>query len=74
MICLSFYTYIGAFIWTGTFIYLGKVLGPQWEHFHISLKKYLLIGSVMVIILFVIIYILKKVQIKNQGNDYGWSR
>ena len=60
----AIYAYIGAFIWTGTFISLGKVLGPQWEHFHTSLKKYLLIGSVMVIILFVIIYILKKYRLK----------
>ena len=60
----AIYAYIGAFIWTGTFISLGKLLGPQWEHFHTSLKKYLLIGSVMVIILFVIIYILKKYRLK----------
>ena len=58
------YAYIGAFIWTGTFISLGKLLGPQWEQFHTSLKKYFFVGSVIVIILFVIIYILKKYKFK----------
>ncbi|MDA8224160.1 MAG: DedA family protein, partial [Desulfitobacterium hafniense] len=26
--------YIGAFIWAGTFISLGKILGSNWEKFH----------------------------------------
>ena len=60
----ALYAYIGAFIWTGTFISLGKLLGPQWEQFHASLKKYFLIGSIIVIILFVIIYILKKYKLE----------
>ena len=60
----AIYAYIGAFIWTGTFISLGKLLGPQWEQFHTSLKKYLFVGNVMVTILFVIIYILKKYRVK----------
>lgn len=58
------YAYIGAFIWTGTFISLGKLLGPQWEQFHTSLKKYFFVGSVIVIILFVIIYFLNKYRLK----------
>jgi membrane protein DedA with SNARE-associated domain len=28
------YAYSGAFLWAGTFITLGKVLGPKWEVFH----------------------------------------
>ncbi len=54
------YAYIGAFIWTGTFITLGKLLGPQWEQFHTSLKKYLFVGSIIVILLLAMIYVLKK--------------
>ncbi|MFY4775595.1 VTT domain-containing protein [Metabacillus sp. RGM 3146] len=53
------YAYIGAFIWTGSFISLGKLLGPKWEQFHSSIKKYLLIGSLIAIILFALIYIYK---------------
>lgn len=60
----ALYAYIGAFIWTGTFISLGKLLGPQWEQFHTSLKKYFFVGSVIVILFFVIIYILKKYKLK----------
>ena len=46
----ALYAYSGAFIWTGTFISLGKLLGPQWEQFHASIKKYFFIGSIIVII------------------------
>lgn len=58
----ALYAYIGAFIWTGTFISLGKLLGPQWEQFHTSVKKYFFIGSVIVII--AIIYVLKNYKLK----------
>ncbi|MEH7386371.1 VTT domain-containing protein [Bacillus sp. JJ1521] len=58
------YAYSGAFIWTGTFITLGKLLGPQWEQFHTSIKKYLFVGSVFAIAILVIIYLLKKYKLK----------
>ncbi|MGX9134125.1 VTT domain-containing protein [Rummeliibacillus sp. JY-2-4R] len=64
----AIFAYIGAFIWTGTFITLGKVLGPQWEQFHTSLKKYLFAFSIIFIILLVIIYVLKKYR----GNIKEW--
>lgn len=51
--------YIGAFLWTGTFISLGKVLGGNWEKFHASVKKYLIIGSIVLGITIVIIYLYK---------------
>ncbi|MBS4189490.1 VTT domain-containing protein [Bacillus sp. FJAT-49705] len=60
----AIYAYLGAFIWTGTFIFLGKLLGPQWELFHDSLKKYFFVGSVIFIFLFVFIYILRKYKVK----------
>lgn len=31
--------YIGAFIWTATFISLGKVLGANWEKYHALIKN-----------------------------------
>ena len=46
----NFYAYSGAFIWTGTFISLGKLLGPPWEQFETSIRKYFFVGSVIVII------------------------
>lgn len=49
--------YIGAFIWTGTFISLGKVLGPNWEKFHTGIKRYLVIGSIILGVTIVIAYL-----------------
>ena len=51
--------YIGAFIWTTTFISLGKVLGVNWERYHGLLKKYLLIGSLIIAVIIILIYIYK---------------
>lgn len=51
--------YLGAFIWTATFISLGKVLGANWERYHNLLKKYLLIGSLVIAVIIVIIYLYK---------------
>ncbi|MFC7392052.1 VTT domain-containing protein [Scopulibacillus cellulosilyticus] len=62
----ALYAYIGAFLWTGTFISLGKLFGPQWEQFHSSIKKYFLIGSIIVIIILALFYLFRyyKLQIK----------
>jgi len=48
--------YFGAFIWTTTFISLGKVLGPNWDKFHSYISKYLIIGSLIVSLILIIIY------------------
>lgn len=49
--------YFGAFIWTATFISLGKVLGAKWDKYHILMKKYLLIGSILIAIIILLIYL-----------------
>jgi membrane protein DedA with SNARE-associated domain len=51
--------YLGAFIWTATFISIGKVLGPNWEKFHSYISKYLIIGSVGISIILISIYVYK---------------
>ena len=51
--------YIGAFIWTTTFISLGKFLGVNWGRYHSLFKKYLLIGSLIVAVIIIIIYLYK---------------
>ena len=48
--------YLGALIWTSTFISLGTVLGPNWDKFHSSIKKYIIIGSLIIACIFIIIY------------------
>ena len=52
----ALHAYLGALIWTSTFISLGKVLGPNWDTFHGYLKKYLIIGSLIVAFILIIIY------------------
>ncbi|MFA1739576.1 DedA family protein [Lysinibacillus fusiformis] len=57
----AFFAYTGAFIWTFTFITLGKVLGEKWRFVGYYLSHY----SIYVILLFVLVmlmvyYLLKK--------------
>jgi membrane protein DedA with SNARE-associated domain len=48
--------YLGALLWTSTFVSLGKFLGPNWDRFHGSVKKYLIISSLAVGVILVFIY------------------
>ena len=52
--------YIGAFIWAGTFISLGKILGSNWEKFHGEIKKYLIIGGIILAIVLLCFYFYRK--------------
>lgn len=52
-------SYLGALIWTATFISLGKVLGPNWHTFHSPILKYLIIGSLIIAFILIIIYTYK---------------
>ena len=63
--------YFGALIWTSTFISLGRLLGPNWQKFHNYISRYLIIGSLVVSITFIIIYAYRnhKVQIM----DYTYN-
>src|SRR5665647_284945 len=54
------YAYTGAFLWTGTFITLGKLLGPKWEVYHRLITRYLIIAGVIALIIFIVIYLYKK--------------
>ncbi|MET1248897.1 DedA family protein [Sporolactobacillus sp. STCC-11] len=40
------FAYIGVFLWTGTFLSLGYVLGPQWDNYQGDIKKWLVLASV----------------------------
>jgi membrane-associated phospholipid phosphatase len=54
------YAYSGAFLWTGTFITLGKLLGPKWEVYHKLITRYLIIAGVIALLAFIVIYLYKK--------------
>lgn len=48
--------YIGAFLWTFTFISLGKVLGANWDKYHSLMTRYLIIFSLIAAVIIVVIY------------------
>ena len=51
--------YIGAFIWTTTFISLGDFFGINSGRYHGLFKKHLLIGSLIVAAIIILIYLYK---------------
>lgn len=52
----AFNAYLGAFLWTSTFISLGKILGNNWEKYHVLIKKYLILGSIIIAVIIIGIY------------------
>ncbi len=61
-IIFSTFSAIGSLVWVSTFILLGKMLGPNWKVFHEIVKKYLILGSIILAVLLVIFYLVKKFQ------------
>jgi membrane protein DedA with SNARE-associated domain/membrane-associated phospholipid phosphatase len=55
----SVYAYFGAFVWTFTFISLGKVLGSNWEKYHGLMTKYLVIIGLITAAIIMIVYFCK---------------
>ncbi|WP_051348721.1 VTT domain-containing protein [Peribacillus kribbensis] len=43
----SIFAYIGVTLWTGAFIWLGDIMGPKWDQFEGEIKKWLVLGSVL---------------------------
>ncbi|HVI41325.1 MAG TPA: DedA family protein, partial [Anaerovoracaceae bacterium] len=62
--------YVGAFVWAGTFISLGKILGANWEKYHAPIKKYFIIIGIISGLILLAIYLFKgfKEQIKASLN------
>jgi membrane protein DedA with SNARE-associated domain len=48
--------YLGAIIWVTTFIYLGKIIGPKWEKYHIALTRYFILGGIILCMLMLLYY------------------
>ncbi|SFG15889.1 VTT domain-containing protein [Sporolactobacillus nakayamae] len=40
------FAYSGVFLWTGTFLSLGYVLGPQWDKYQGEIQKWLVLASI----------------------------
>ncbi|MED1203471.1 VTT domain-containing protein [Heyndrickxia acidicola] len=41
------FSYIGVFLWAGTFIFLGYSLGPKWDKYQGEIKKWLVLASII---------------------------
>jgi membrane protein DedA with SNARE-associated domain len=59
--------YIGAVIWSGTFISLGRVLGDNWEKYHGPIKKYLIILGIIIGMVLAVIYLFKSFKAQLQS-------
>jgi membrane-associated phospholipid phosphatase len=57
-IYLSF-AVLGSLIWVSTFIILGKMLGPKWEIVNGLIKQYLLVGSIILVFIIALAYLVK---------------
>lgn len=55
----TFFSYIGAVIWVGTFVTLGKILGPKYKLIETAAKEYVLILIVAIAVIVVFYYIVK---------------
>ena len=51
--------YIGAVVWSGTFISLGRLLGANWEKYHGPIKKYFLIAAIISGLILSAVYLFK---------------
>lgn len=49
--------YTGAFIWTFTFITLGKLLGADWDKYHVLMTKYMMILGIIAAVIMCGLYI-----------------
>ncbi|MCO7125864.1 DedA family protein [Sporolactobacillus shoreicorticis] len=52
------FAYIGVFLWTGTFITLGYVLGPEWDRYQDDISKWLVLTSIflgIVLLIYIVI-------------------
>lgn len=52
----SVFANIGVLLWVGVFISLGNLLGPRWDMYEAEIKKWLLLGSILIAVI-ALIYI-----------------
>lgn len=53
-------SYIGAFLWTATFISLGNVLGSNWKQYNSMYIRYLIIGVLIIALIIIVNYLYRK--------------
>lgn len=68
----AIYAYSGALLWTGIFITLGKILGPQWEKFHHAIGKYLLVAGILIALYLIVYYTVRKNRGRFKETSLRW--
>jgi membrane protein DedA with SNARE-associated domain len=56
----TFYSAFGSIIWVSTFILLGKLLGPKWQVFHEVIKKYVILGSIILGVIITLVFLFRR--------------
>lgn len=62
----AFTAYSGAFLWTSTFILLGRFLGHNWNTLHKYSIKFSIIGILVIAVTLILIYIYRKLKISQR--------
>ena len=60
----SLYAYAGGFLWTTTFILLGYYMGKDWHRMSAMLHRHLRLGSGIVVLMFLVWFLLRWLQLK----------
>lgn len=53
------FAYTGVFLWVGTFISLGYILGPEWDKYQGEIKKWLVLASLLIGFLVICYFVIK---------------
>jgi membrane protein DedA with SNARE-associated domain/membrane-associated phospholipid phosphatase len=54
------FAYTGATLWVSIFISFGRLLGPQWERYHHTINRYMIIVGLFSVFIYLCIYIYRK--------------
>lgn len=54
-----FFSYIGVYLWVSTFVFLGFILGPEWDKYQVEIKKWLLLISILICIGLICYFVIK---------------
>jgi membrane protein DedA with SNARE-associated domain len=55
----TIFAYLGVFLWVGTFITLGNLLGPQWDQYQGEIKKWLVLSSIFIGFVAIIYFVIR---------------
>lgn len=65
----AIHAYLGASIWTATFITLGKFLGSDWSNIEKYASKYSIIGVGIIVIIVAVVYLWKLYKERSKSFD-----